>query len=130
MSGKWLLVMTIFGFVVGVVCVGGFNYAMQHIHPLVFSCVLLVDPAVTGVLAWLIGVEGIPDIFTMVGGTIVVAGVGLVTVGEASAAHQSSSSSTTSFEMIKLSDEDDDVWTTRDDQVFDLALDEADEPLF
>ena len=130
MSGKWLLVMTIFGFVVGVVCVGGFNYAMQHIHPLVFSCVLLVDPAVTGVLAWLIGVEGIPDVFTMVGGTIVVAGVGLVTVGEASAAHQSSSSSTTSFEMIKLSDEDDDVWTTRDDQVFDLALDEADEPLF
>jgi hypothetical protein len=33
--------------------------------------------------------------------------------------------------MIKLSDEDDDdVWTTKDEQVFDLALDEADEPLF
>lgn len=134
LSEKWLLVMIIFGFIVGVVCVGGFNFAMQHIHPLVFSCVLLVDPAVTGVLAWLIGVEGIPDVFTIIGGVVVVAGVGLVTVGEAT--HQQSpsspsSSSSTSFEMIKLSDEDDDdVWTTKDEQVFDLALDEADEPLF
>ena len=131
MAPKWLWVMVCFGFVVGVVCVGGFNFAMNYINPLVFSCVLLVDPAVTGFISFLIGVEGIPDFFTITGGLIVVAGVALVTVGE----HQmvgptggnNGRNDGAKFEMIKLHDDaDDDIWN--DSSVDDVDLN--DESLF
>lgn len=123
MSSRWISTMFIFGFVVGVVCVGGFNFSMQYIHPLIFSCVLLVDPAVTGVISWLIGVEGLPDLFTTIGGLIVVVGVALVTIGESSSAGSGQGDSAqqrSAFQMIKLTDDEDDVWN--DDLVDDLDL--------
>jgi len=79
---EWIGKMFIFAFVVGVLCVAGFNYAMRFISPLVFSSVLLIDPAVTGLLSWSIGIEGIPTMFTVLGGAIVMAGVGLIVIGE------------------------------------------------
>jgi len=127
LATKWLLTMAVFGFVVGVVCVGGFNFSQSYINPLVFSCVLLVDPAVTGIISWLIGVEGMPDIYTSLGGLIVVAGVALVTVGE----HRNGGATSTvtresNFQMVRLNDDDDDVW---DDSVID-DIDLNEEALF
>jgi hypothetical protein len=57
-------------------------FQIQHISPLVFSSITLVDPAITGLIAWLCGIEGVPDIATWAGGFVVVFGVGLIIVGE------------------------------------------------
>ena len=46
--------MLLFGILVAF-CIGGYNYAMQYISPLVFSSVQLIDPAVTGLISWLAG---------------------------------------------------------------------------
>ena len=81
-SHTWLLKMLLFGLVIGVVCIAGFNYAIQFIPPLVFSSILLVDPAVTGVISWLLGLEGIPDYLTFIGGTTVVLGTATIAYGE------------------------------------------------
>ncbi len=55
---------------------------MQYIPPLIFSSLGLVDPAVTAVLSWLVGVESLPSLVTWLGGFTVMAGVGVITIGE------------------------------------------------
>lgn len=103
LAPKWLTTMLVFGLIVGVVCVSGFNFAQNFIPPLVFSCVLLVDPAVTGVISWFMGIEAWPDVFTILGGLIVVGGVALVTYGE----HLKEGVRVrVAFEMVSLQDED------------------------
>jgi threonine/homoserine efflux transporter RhtA len=47
---------------------------MQHISPMVFSAMTLIDPAITAVLSWLIGVEKLPSLLTWLGGVVVMAG--------------------------------------------------------
>ena len=94
----------LFGFVIGVFCFTGFNYAvwiaysdcalrcrcihyihtyieytdgqLQHIAPLVYSSLLLLDPAVTAVLSWVLGVEPLPGTMVWTGGAVVLAGQG------------------------------------------------------
>ena len=82
LTAKWAAKMFLFGFVVGVICVAGFNFAMTHISALVFSACLLVDPAVTGLISYAIKLERWPGPYTAGGGVIVVAGVGCIMVGE------------------------------------------------
>lgn len=55
---------------------------MQYIPPLVFSATQLLDPALTGIISWAFGIEGIPDAATWIGGLIVMSGVGLLSAGE------------------------------------------------
>lgn len=86
-SHKWLGKILIFAFVVGVICVMGFNYAISHISPLVFSSIQLVDPIMTGIIVWIAGIECIPDIYTWIGGFVVLSGVGLITYGEYQRTH-------------------------------------------
>ena len=73
--------MLAFGVLISI-CASGFNFAIQYISNLVFSSVTLVDPAVTGLIAWIAGLEGIPDLYTMLVGGVVVGGVLLITMGE------------------------------------------------
>lgn len=42
----------------------------------------LVDPAITGVISWLVGIEGVPDVYTWSGGIVVIGGVLMVIFGE------------------------------------------------
>jgi hypothetical protein len=49
---------------------------------LVFSAVTLVDPAITGIISWLVGIEGVPDVYTWSGGIVVIGGVLIVIFGE------------------------------------------------
>ena len=81
-SERWALIMLVFGFIVGVVCIAGFNFAMTHISPLIFSSVLLADPACTGLISWATGLEGIPDLSTWLGGFVVIVGVLCISFGE------------------------------------------------
>jgi drug/metabolite transporter (DMT)-like permease len=52
------------------------------LSPLVFSAVTLVDPAITGIISWLVGIEGVPDVYTWSGGIVVLGGVLIVIFGE------------------------------------------------
>lgn len=82
MSHEWVGKIMLFGFVVGCVCITGFNYAVQYISPLIFSSITLVEPLVTGGISWMAGLEALPDMGTWVGGFVVLGGVGLISCGE------------------------------------------------
>eukprot|EP01038_Epipyxis_sp_PR26KG_P007676 gene7676-10445_t len=81
-SKKWIIRMLIFGLVIGVLCIAGFNYAMQHIPPLIFSSLSLLDPALTAIISWLCGLESLPSLFTWLGGCVTMSGVGLISIGD------------------------------------------------
>lgn len=55
---------------------------MQYIPPLIFSSSALINPAVTAILSWLVGVESLPSVVTWIGGFTVMTGVGVVSVGD------------------------------------------------
>jgi hypothetical protein len=47
---------------------------MQHIPPLVYSSVVLLDPAVTAILSWSTGLEPLPGPAVWLGGLVVMSG--------------------------------------------------------
>ena len=55
---------------------------MQFIDPLLFSSLLLLTIPTTGVVSWVIGIEGIPDWYTIIGGSVIITGIGLITYSE------------------------------------------------
>ena len=55
---------------------------MQYIPPLIFSACGLVDPAITAILSWAIGVESLPTLVTWIGGFTVMTGVGVISLGD------------------------------------------------
>jgi len=81
-STYWIAKMFLFSFVVGVLCIAGFNYAMSSIPPLVFSSVLLIDPLITGLISWSLSIEGVPGQLTIYGGVVVIFGIFLVIYGQ------------------------------------------------
>ena len=66
--------MLLFGLVVGMVGIVGFNFAVKHLSAVLFSSMQLIDPVLTGIIAWLWGLEGVPSYATGVGGVVVIAG--------------------------------------------------------
>jgi drug/metabolite transporter (DMT)-like permease len=48
----------------------------------VFSALSLVDPALTAIISWMIGVESLPTVFSWIGGAIVMSGVGLISFAD------------------------------------------------
>ena len=50
--------------------------------PLVFSTVILIDPAVSGFIVWVAGLESAPPLLSWIGGAFIIAGVFYVTIGE------------------------------------------------
>lgn len=79
---KWAIPIVLFGLINGVVCQAGFNFAMQYIHPLVFSSTLLLTPPVTGFLSWMMNIEGAPDKFTWIGGFVILLGIAMIQYSE------------------------------------------------
>lgn len=82
MAKKWAAKILLFGLLVGVVCMAGFNYAMQYLPPLVFSSTALLDPALTAILSWMAGVETLPSLYSWFGGFLVMVGVAVISIGE------------------------------------------------
>ena len=78
--GSMLWINLVFGFVVGMIGVLGFNFAVKYVNPLIFSSTQLLDPGLTGLLSWLAGLEGWPERSTFVGVGIVTIGIGFITV--------------------------------------------------
>lgn len=82
MAKKWAEKILLFGLLVGVVCIAGFNYAMQYLPPLVFSSISLLDPALTAIISWIAGVESLPTLYSWFGGATVMLGVAIISIGE------------------------------------------------
>lgn len=82
MARKWAMKILLFGLVIGVVCIAGFNYAMQYLPPLVFSSISLLDPALTAIISWVAGVEALPTLYSWFGGATVMVGVAIISIGE------------------------------------------------
>jgi drug/metabolite transporter (DMT)-like permease len=55
---------------------------MQHIPPLIFSSLDLLDPALVAILSWVGGVEHLPSAYSWIGGMVVMGGVGLISYAE------------------------------------------------
>eukprot|EP01040_Poterioochromonas_malhamensis_P009902 gene9902-10759_t len=82
LSHYWRWRMLVFGLWVGAVCITGFNYAMSYIPALVFSSLSLLDPTITAVLSWVLSLEGLPTIYSWLGGVVVIVGVSIIMYGE------------------------------------------------
>lgn len=79
---------------------------MSYIPPLVFSSLSLLDPFITAFLAWITGLEGLPSIFSWIGGLIVISGVALISYGEKSRHPQSKVNSETKCSSTNLANVD------------------------
>ncbi len=55
---------------------------MQYIDPLLFSSLLLLTIPTTGTLSWLLGIENIPDLWTVSGGSVIISGIAMITYSE------------------------------------------------
>lgn len=76
-----------------------------------FSSIQLLDPVLTGIMVWMAGLEGIPDLYTWIGGGVIMFGVGLITIGEYNRSHQkvNENSGTQLVEIKKISSIDDET---------------------
>jgi drug/metabolite transporter (DMT)-like permease len=81
-SPDMLLMISLFGFVVGCIGVLGQNYAVRYTSPVIFSTAQLLDPGLTAVMSWVAGLEGLPSVSTVLGVAMVGVGIGCVVVGE------------------------------------------------
>lgn len=82
LDNYWIYKILLFGLWIGAVCITGMNYAMQYIPPLVFSSIGLLDPSLTAVISWLLGLESLPYFLSWIGGFVVIGGVALIMYGE------------------------------------------------
>ncbi|GAM23400.1 hypothetical protein SAMD00019534_065750 [Acytostelium subglobosum LB1] len=64
----------------GIVGHTGVNAIIKYVEPVVISVTLLLEPPIGTVMGYFVGEGEIPGIFTYIGGPIVVAGCGMVTV--------------------------------------------------
>ena len=81
-SPDMLLMISLFGFVVGCIGVLGQNYAVRYTSPVIFSTAQLLDPGLTAVMSWIAGLESLPSLSTVLGVGMVGVGIGCVVVGE------------------------------------------------
>ena len=82
LSTRWFFPIVLFSLGLGIAYIAGTNFAMKHISPLVFSSCLLMDPAATGLISWLLKLEDLPGLCTIGGGVIVISGIALIIIGE------------------------------------------------
>lgn len=68
---RFVGILLVFGFIVGMVGILGFNIAIRYISPLIFALVQLTDPVFTALMSWMAGIEGFPSFWTIVGGFVV-----------------------------------------------------------
>ncbi len=55
---------------------------MSYIPPLVFSSLSLLDPTLTALLSWMFALEGLPSVYSWIGGLVVIGGVAVIMYGE------------------------------------------------
>ena len=76
----WMI--SLFGFIVGMNGILGFNFAVKYVNPVIFSTVQLLDPGLTAYMSWICQLEKWPKFSTMLGVVIVTIGIMVVVVFE------------------------------------------------
>ena len=62
----------------------GINAVLRWIPPLTISMILIMEPVIGSVIGWVVGVDNVPGVWTLVGGLLMVAGLALVTLDDES----------------------------------------------
>jgi len=58
----------------------GINAVLRWIPPLTISMILIMEPVIGSVIGWVVGVDNVPGLWTLIGGLLMVAGLALVTL--------------------------------------------------
>ena len=80
-SERFAGVMMFFAFMT-VICVVGYNFSIRYMDPVIFSTVMQLNPALTGAISSVWGLEGLPSLSTFLGGSIIISGIACLTYFE------------------------------------------------
>ena len=59
----------------------GINAVLRWIPPLTISMILIMEPVIGSIIGWVVGVDSIPQLWTIIGGSLMIFGLALVTFG-------------------------------------------------
>ena len=59
----------------------GINAVLRWIPPLTISMILILEPVIGSIIGWIVGVDSIPQRWTIIGGLLMISGLALVTFG-------------------------------------------------
>lgn len=79
---QYAVVVVLLSVVAGMIGFNLNNAALRYMPPLGYTLVALCDPFVSGTYAWIIGSDGIPGIFTFMGGLITISGIVVLVIGQ------------------------------------------------
>lgn len=79
-NSEYLGLLLYMALAVGVIGVSAYNYAIKHVPPLAYAVFKLLDPPFSAFVAFLVGMDGFPSAFTVLGGIITLVGVFTVQV--------------------------------------------------
>ena len=54
---------------------------LRWIPPLTISMILILEPVIGSIIGWIVGVDSIPQRWTIIGGLLMISGLALVTFG-------------------------------------------------
>ena len=59
----------------------GINAVLRWIPPLTISMILIMEPVIGSIIGWVVGVDSFPQLWTIIGGSLMIFGLALVTFG-------------------------------------------------
>jgi len=79
---QFLIIVGLLSLVSGLIGFNLNNTAIKYMPPIGYSLVSLCDPFVSGTYAWIIGADGLPGIFTLLGALITISGIVTLVIGQ------------------------------------------------
>eukprot|EP01117_Protostelium_nocturnum_P015150 TRINITY_DN5840_c0_g1_i3.p1 TRINITY_DN5840_c0_g1~~TRINITY_DN5840_c0_g1_i3.p1 ORF type:complete len:281 (+),score=60.27 TRINITY_DN5840_c0_g1_i3:903-1745(+) len=79
---EYILYILYLGFVPGLFGHTVINNVIKHLDPIIVSIFLLSEPVIGSFIGWIMGVSGIPGLWTWIGGTIVMTALFWIVVSE------------------------------------------------
>jgi len=79
---KFFVIVALLSVVAGLIGFNLNNVALRYMPPLGYTLVALCDPFISGTYAWIIGADGIPGVFTFMGGVITIGGIVVLVIGQ------------------------------------------------
>ncbi|MEC9478545.1 MAG: DMT family transporter [Candidatus Thermoplasmatota archaeon] len=83
-SASWLLYVCYLALGPGLLGHTGINAVLRWIPPLTISMMLIMEPVIGSMIGWILGVDTIPGIWTLIGGILMISGLALVTLNSES----------------------------------------------
>ncbi|MDE0708004.1 MAG: DMT family transporter [Candidatus Poseidoniales archaeon] len=78
---SWILLVGYLALGPGLAGHTGINASLKWLPPLVISVCVVLEPLLGGLLGWVLGVQGVPNLWTWVGGPFMLVGMALTIVG-------------------------------------------------